>query len=150
VLNSLLLKITAKAIDVKDIFEDFLHLLLPPVANLQAMVATVAEASTKMSFLSIPLTVVFIIMEHTFLRDTELETIINDFACEKTRRHETFRSLLFSKSTHSRSDRDQGHFNKFVTKYSSQSNAVAIIIYCADVKISWKVLVVIVRVSFLD
>jgi len=33
---------------------------------------------------------------------------------------------FFSKSTHSQSDRGQGIFNKFVTKYSSQSNVFAI------------------------
>jgi len=33
---------------------------------------------------------------------------------------------FFSTRTHWQSDRDQGHFNKFVTKYSSQSNAFAI------------------------
>jgi len=30
---------------------------------------------------------------------------------------------FFSNSTHWQSDRDQGHFNKFVTKWSSQVNA---------------------------
>ena len=28
------------------------------------------------------------------------------------------------------SDKDQDHFNKFVTKYSSQSNAFAILYFC--------------------
>jgi len=68
---------------------------------------------------------------------------------QKVRRHDTFRSWL-SKSTHSQSDRGQGIFNKFVTKYSSQANAFAITVQCADVTISCEVLVDIVRVSVLD
>jgi len=58
-------------------------------------------------------------MEPEILLDTDLETTINNFACKEMRRHETFRSWLFSKSTHWQSDRDQGHFSKFVIKYSS-------------------------------
>jgi len=39
------------------------------------------------------------------------------------RRHETFRSWLFQKA---HIDKDQGHFSKFGTKYSSQPYAFAI------------------------
>jgi len=31
-------------------------------------------------------------MEHEILGDTDLETIINDFACKEMRRHDIFRS----------------------------------------------------------
>jgi len=37
---------------------------------------------------------------HEILGDTDLETIINDFGCNKMRRHQTFRSWpLFIKHT---------------------------------------------------
>jgi len=64
------------------------------------------------------------------------------------RRHETvFVADYFSKSTHSHSDRHQGHFSKFATKIHSQSDAFAITVHCADVTISCEVLVLIVEVS---
>ena len=88
-------------------------------------------------------------MEHEILGDTDLETIINDFACKKCGVMELFVADFFQKA-HWQSNRDQGHFNKFVTKYSSQSNAFTITVYCADVTISCEVLVVIVRVSVAD
>jgi len=31
-------------------------------------------------------------MEHEIRKDTDLEAIINDFACKKMRHHQTFRS----------------------------------------------------------
>ena len=67
-------------------------------------------------------------MEPEIVLDTDLETIINNFACKEMRRHETFRSWFFSESTHWQSDRDQGHFNKFVIKYLCifRTNAIAI------------------------
>jgi len=47
-------------------------------------------------------------MEHEILGDTDLETIINDFACNKCGVMKLFVADLFSKSTHSQSDSDQG------------------------------------------
>jgi len=63
--------------------------------------------------------------EHEILGDTDLETIINDFACKEMRRYVTFLADFFQ-NTHWQSDRDQSHFNTFFIKYSSQSNAFAI------------------------
>jgi len=39
-------------------------------------------------------------MEHEILRDTDLETIINDFACKKCGDMKLFVADFFSKTTH--------------------------------------------------
>jgi len=65
-----------------------------------------------------------------------IETIINDFACKKLRRHETFRNWLFFKK-HTLTEWQRpvmwsskplpipGSLNKVVTNYSSQSSGFA-------------------------
>jgi len=65
-------------------------------------------------------------MEREILGDVDLETIINDFVCKKCGIIKLFVADIFSKSTPSQSGRNQGHFNKFVSKYSLQSNAFTI------------------------
>jgi len=68
-----------------------------------------------------------------------LVSIQHEFFEIRTRRHSSTISCakeygvmkllaadFLSKSTHWQREKDQGHFNKFVTKYSSQSNGFAI------------------------
>jgi len=64
-------------------------------------------------------------MEHAILEDTDLESNINDFASKKCGVMKLFVADFFQK-WHWQSDGGQCHFNKFIIKYSSQSNAFAI------------------------
>jgi len=66
-------------------------------------------------------------MRHGILEDTDLERNHQyDFACKKCGVMKLFVAAFISKGIHWQSDRHQGHFNKFGTKYYSQSNVFAI------------------------
>jgi len=61
-----------------------------------------------------------------FLKIRTWREIINEFACKKCGVMKLFVAAFISKGIHWQSDRHQGHFNKFGTKYYSQSNVFAI------------------------
>jgi len=59
-------------------------------------------------------------MSMEIVEDTDLDSIINGFACKQVDILKLFVAVFFPKRTHWQSGRDQGDFNRFVTNYFSQ------------------------------